>query len=98
MLYNYINESIDFVKKDFQSYPLRWFIETMVWLGILFNTILIAMTVPNTPWDILYPIWIVCCYATVWTSYTRSSSIGVIGSLIFAVLDSYGYYRIMVVN
>jgi len=92
-----MKNTIQFVLDDFKSFPIRWIIETSCWLGILFNTIVIACTVPNIPWNILYPIWIVCCFASSWTSYTRNSSIGVMGSLIFAVLDSYGYYRIMVV-
>lgn len=97
MLYTYIKDTIDFVYNDFKSYPLRWIIETSCWLGILFNTIVITYTVPNIPWNILYPVWIICCFASTWTSYTRNSSIGVMGSLIFAVLDSIGYYRSMVV-
>jgi len=97
MVYTYMKNTIQFVLDDFKSFPIRWIIETSCWLGILFNTIVIACTVPNIPWNILYPIWIVCCFASSWTSYTRNSSIGVIGSLIFAVLDSIGYYRSMVV-
>jgi hypothetical protein len=95
MLYNHIIDGLEFVRKDFKSYPLRWVIETMAWLGIVFNTVVITITVPDTPWHLLYPIWIVCCLASIWTSYTRNSSIGVFGSVVYTILDVIGYYRLL---
>jgi hypothetical protein len=89
----HLNNLLEFIRRDFRSYPLRFLLELFAWSGTLVNTILITLWVPNVPWLICYPIWITGCCAAAWTSWTRGSSIGMWGCILFATLDTLGFIR-----
>jgi len=85
-----------FFKADYNSYPLRFYIETYCWISVVINTILITYTVPNVPWLICYPIWIFACTLGTWTAYTRKSFVGVSSCILYAIIDAIGLYRVLV--
>ena len=50
---------IDWIKKDFCSDPRRFIIEVIAWILSIACSITMAITVPNPPLIILYPICLV---------------------------------------
>jgi hypothetical protein len=54
-----------------------------------------ALTVPNPPLVILYPIWISGCSMYAWASYTRGS-FGMLANYVLLVsIDSVGLARML---
>ena len=90
-----IQKIYNFFRSDYNSYPLRFIIETYCWLSVVANTILITATVPNVPWLICYPVWIFACMLGTWTAYTRKSFVGVASCVLYAIIDAVGLCRVL---
>ncbi|CAB4164130.1 hypothetical protein UFOVP1146_66 [uncultured Caudovirales phage] len=94
-MYSVIESLIKFYRDDYNSYPLRWIVETLAWIATLVNTVTITLTVPAVPWLFCYPLWISACLAYAWSQWTRKSSMGVTSCLAFAALDGIGLTRLL---
>ena len=60
---------LNWIKDDFNSHPIRFVIELLAWAISIGCSITMALTVPNPPLLVLYPIWIAGCSLSV--SYTH---------------------------
>jgi hypothetical protein len=88
-IYNYI-------KDDYTTNPFRFVIEITAWLVSVGCSVTMALTVPNPPLLILYPIWISGCAMYAWASYTRKS-FGMIANYILLVsIDTIGLTRMLI--
>jgi hypothetical protein len=91
-----IEDAYIFLKEDYKSFPLRFIVESVCWFAVVINTILLTMTVPNVPWLICYPIWIIACLFGIWTSYTRKYTVGILSCSLYAIIDAAGLYRVLI--
>ena len=88
-IYNYI-------KDDYSTNPLRFVVEVTAWIISVGCSVTMALTVPQPPLLILYPIWISGCAMYAWASYTRKS-FGMIANYILLVsIDSIGLVRMLI--
>ena len=88
-IYNYI-------KDDYSTNPLRFVVEVTAWIISVGCSVTMALTVPQPPLLILYPIWITGCAMYAWASYTRKS-FGMIANYILLVsIDSIGLVRMLI--
>ena len=88
-IYNYI-------KDDYSTNPLRFVVEVTAWIISVGCSVTMALTVPQPPLLILYPIWISGCAMYAWASYTRKS-FGMIANYILLVsIDSVGLVRMLI--
>ena len=92
---NKIIDAYEFFKADYLSYPLRFIIETICWISVVINVIILNVTVPDVPWKICYPIWIIACMFGTWTAYTRKSFVGVSSCILYALIDAFGFFRVL---
>jgi len=84
------------VKQDWKSNPLRFFIELLAWTISIGCALIMALTVPNPPLMILYPLWILGCILYAWASYSRKS-FGMLGNyLLLTSVDSIGLARLLI--
>ena len=86
---------VDWIKADFRVWPLRFILEVLAWAGSIGCAITMALTLPNPPFLILYPIFIIQCSIFAWASWTRKS-FGMIGNYLLLIsIDLAGYIRFL---
>ena len=61
------------IKDDWRSHPFRFFVELLSWAISIGCSITMALTVPNPPLLVLYPVWITGCAIYAWAAWTRKS-------------------------
>jgi hypothetical protein len=83
------------IKKDYFDYPLRFIIELIAWAISIGCSITMALTVPNPPLIILYPIWITGCALYAWAAYTRRSFGMLANYLLLVTIDMVGLVRML---
>lgn len=84
------------IKEDFRSHPFRFVLEITAWAMSIGCSITMALTVPNPPFLILYPIFISQCAIFAWAAWTRKS-LGMLSNyLLLVTIDSIGLLRMIV--
>jgi len=83
------------IKDDFRSHPLRFFIELLAWAVSIGCSITMAVTVPNPPLLVLYPVWISGCAMYAWASYTRKSFGMLANYILLTTIDTIGLVRML---
>ena len=88
-IYNYI-------KDDYSTNPLRFVVEVTAWIISVGCSVTMALTVPQPPLLILYPIWISGCAMYAWASYTRKSFGMIAKYMLLVTIDSIGLVRMLI--
>jgi len=81
------------IKDDFKSHRVRFIIELLAWAISIGCSITMALTVPNPPLRVLYPIWISGCAMYAWSAYTRKSFGMLANYILLTTIDSVGLIR-----
>jgi len=87
--------SIKWIKDDYRTYPLRFIVETTAWFLSISCAIAMALTVPNPPLIILYPIFICQCCMYAWASYSRRSFGMLANAALLVTIDVVGLVRMI---
>ena len=85
----------EWIKDDWKSNRIRFAVELVAWAISIGCSITMALTVPNPPLLILYPIWIAGCAMYGWASYTRKSFGMLANYLLLVTIDTVGLIRLM---
>ena len=88
-IYNYI-------KDDYSTNSVRFVVEVTAWAISVGCAVTMALTVPNPPLLILYPIWISGCAMYAWASYTRKSFGMIANYILLVTIDSVGLVRMLI--
>jgi len=88
-IYNYI-------KDDYTTNPFRFVVEVTAWIISVGCSVTMALTVPQPPLLILYPIWISGCAMYAWASYTRKSFGMIANYMLLVTIDSVGLVRMLI--
>lgn len=83
------------VKEDWNSHPFRFVVEVLAWAISIGCSITMAVTVPNPPLLVLYPIWIAGCAMYAWAAFTRRSSGMVANYVLLTTIDAIGLIRML---
>jgi hypothetical protein len=84
------------IKDDFRSHPFRFCIEVLAWAISIGCSITMALTVPNPPLLVLYPVWIVGCALYAWASFTRKSFGMLANYILLTTIDTIGLIRMVI--
>ena len=87
--------TLQWIKDDFKSHPVRFAIELLAWAISVGCSITMALTVPNPPLLALYPIWITGCALYAWASWTRKSFGMLANYLLLTSIDTFGLIRML---
>ena len=87
--------TIKWINDDFKSHPVRFAIELLAWAISIGCSITMALTVPNPPLIVLYPIWITGCAMYAWASWTRKSFGMLANYILLTTIDSIGLFRML---
>jgi hypothetical protein len=85
----------EWIKDDWKSNRIRFAVELVAWAISIGCSITMALTVPNPPLLILYPIWIAGCAMYGWASYTRKSFGMLANYLLLVTIDTIGLIRML---
>jgi hypothetical protein len=90
-----VNSIKTWVVNDYRAYPLRCVLEISAWVMSIGCAGTMALTIPNAPFIILYPVFILQCSIFAWAAWTRRSS-GMLGNyLLLVTIDSVGLIRLI---
>jgi len=97
MWYRTMNDIVygifEWIKNDWKSNKIRFVFEVFAWAASIFCAIIFAISVPNVPFHILYPVWISGCAIYGWSAYTRRSFGMVANYLLLTCIDTVGFIR-----
>jgi hypothetical protein len=85
----------NWIKDDYRTHPFRFVIELLAWGISIGCSITMALTVPNPPLLLMYPIWIFGCGLYAWASFTRKSFGMLANYLLLVTIDSIGLLRML---
>jgi hypothetical protein len=85
----------NWAKQDFQEWPLRFILEITAWAMSIACSVTMALTVPNPPFLILYPLFISQCAIFGWAAWTRRSTGMVANYLLLVTIDSIALIRLI---
>ena len=93
---NILLTTFDWIRNDYKTYPLRFFVEVLAWAVSIGCSITMAVTVPNPPLLALYPIWIAGCAMYAWAAYTRKSFGMLANYILLTAIDTFGLARMLI--
>jgi hypothetical protein len=85
----------NWIKDDYRSHPVRFGVEFIAWGISIGNSLAMALTVPNPPLLVLYPLWIIGCGLYAWAAYSRKSFGMLANYLLLTTIDSVGLVRML---
>ena len=83
------------IKDDYKTNKFRFCIEVLAWAISVGCSITMALTVPNPPLLILYPVWITGCALYAWAAYTRKSFGMLANYILLTTIDTIGLIRMI---
>jgi hypothetical protein len=83
------------IKDDYKSHPVRFIVELLAWAISIGCSLTMAVTVPNPPLLVLYPIWISGCALYAWAAYTRKSFGMLANYILLTSIDTIGLLRMV---
>ena len=95
MIDNIFKPTLDWIKNDWHSHNFRFIVELLAWAISIGCSITMALTVPNPPLIVLYPIWILGCAMYAWAAYTRRSFGMLANYLLLTSIDTIGLIRMV---
>ena len=91
---NSVKQIFDWIREDHATYPIRFYLEVAAWAVSIGCSLTMALTVPNPPLVILYPIWIGGCVIYAWAAWTRRSFGMLANYCLLVTIDSFALLRL----
>ena len=88
----------DFVRDDWREHPLRCALEITAWILSIACSVTMALTLPNPPFLILYPLFITQCVIFAWACKTRGSTGLLANYLLLITIDSMALIRLLAIS
>ena len=92
---DFILNTFSWIKDDWKSHKIRFIIEVLAWAISIGCSITMALTVPNPPLLVLYPVWILGCAMYAWAAYTRKSFGMLANYVLLTAIDTLGLIRML---
>ena len=89
------NSTVDWIKEDYSTHPVRFCLELLAWFMSIGCTIWMGYTLPNPPFIYLYPLFVVQCTIFGWAAWTRGSTGMVANYLLISTIDVVAYTRMI---
>jgi hypothetical protein len=90
-----LKPSFEWIRDDWRSNTYRFMVECLAWVISIGCSITMALTVPNPPLLLLYPIWITGCAMYAWAAYTRRSFGMLANYMLLVTIDFIGLIRMI---
>ncbi len=87
--------TVHWIKHDWNSNRFRFFVEFVAWAISVGCALTMALTVPNPPLLVLYPIWIAGCLMYAWAAWSRKSAGMLANYILLSTIDTVGLIRML---
>ena len=87
--------TITWIKNDYAEHPSRFCLELLAWFMSIGCTIVMGMTLPNPPFIILYPLFMIQCSIFAWAAWTRGSTGMIANYVLISSIDLVAYIRMI---
>jgi hypothetical protein len=87
--------TFEWIKSDWNSNRFRFCVELLAWAISIGCSLTMAITVPNPPLLILYPVWITGCAMYAWAAYSRQSFGMLANYILLVTIDTIGLIRML---
>lgn len=91
-----LKPTVDWIRKDYNSNPFRFYAEILAWIMSIGAAILFAFTVPAVPFVLYLSITVTGCAIYAWTALTRGSFGMLANYLLLTSLDSIALVRVLI--
>jgi hypothetical protein len=92
---NILLNTWEWIKDDWFSNRSRFIVELLAWGISVGCALTMAITVPNPPLLILYPIWITGCALYAWAAFSRKSFGMLANYILLTSIDTVGLIRML---
>ena len=92
-----IYDIIDWIRRDYKVNRFRFIVEFTAWLMSIGCTILMAATVPNPPFLLLYPLFIIQCSMLAWAAHSRNSTGMFANYMLIVIIDIVALMRLLTI-
>lgn len=92
-----IHDIIDWIRRDYKVNRFRFIVEFTAWLMSIGCTILMAATVPNPPFLLLYPLFIIQCSMLAWAAHSRNSTGMFANYMLIVIIDIVALIRLLTI-
>jgi hypothetical protein len=89
------NKTLKFLRDDWKSDPLRLTLETVNWALNLAIALIFAITIPNVPLIVVYPIFFAALSISIYSAISRGSFGLLITSITLYIIDVVGFIRLL---
>jgi hypothetical protein len=90
-----LKPTFDWIRDDWRSNPTRFILELLAWAISIGCSLTMAITVPNPPLLLLYPVWISGCAIYAYAAYTRKSFGMLANYILLTSIDTVGLIRML---
>ena len=87
--------TLKWINDDYRTHPFRFAIELFAWAISIGCSLTMAITVPNPPLILLYPVWISGCALYAWAAFSRKSFGMLANYLLLVAIDTIGLLRML---
>jgi hypothetical protein len=96
MIIDFFKPTVEWIKDDWLSDKFRFCLEVLAWVISIGCSITMAVTVPNPPLLVLYPVWITGCAVYAWCAYSRRSFGMLANYVLLTTIDTIGLVRMII--
>ena len=93
---NSVNTTYTWARQDYREWPLRFILEITAWFMSIGCAVWMGITLPNPPFLILYPLFIIQCCIFAWAAWTRKSTGMVANYLLLVTIDIIAITRLII--
>jgi hypothetical protein len=87
--------TLQWIKDDYRTNSTRFILELLGWAISIGCSLTMAITVPNPPLILLYPVWISGCAIYAYAAYSRKSFGMLANYILLTSIDTYGLIRML---
>jgi hypothetical protein len=88
-------KTVEWIKEDWNSNPYRLMAETWNWFTALATAVIFAVTAPEVPYLLTYPLWLSGTILNIFCAYSRNSFGTFMMAFSMTIIDAIGYYRVL---
>ena len=93
---SFLQGVIKYIREDWNENPYRCALEILAWFLSITCAVTMMLTVPNPPFLILYPLFILQCAIFAWAAWTRGSAGMLANYMLLVTIDSVALTRLIV--
>jgi hypothetical protein len=90
-----ISSVVDYIREDWAENKIRTVLEVTAWFTSIGCAVVMALTIPNPPFLILYPLFIAHCAVFAYCAYTRGSTGMLANYLMLTTIDTFALVRLI---